>query len=250
MSKRDQETAKLIVEIKAIHSKSRYSCGSRKITQVLKRSRVINHKRVERICKQEGIRSKLTKKYKATTNSNHTPPVAENLLNREFYPTKPNEKLVSDITYVWTSEGWLYVAAIMDLYGQKIIGLAMSDRMTKDLVIQALNNACLRYGTSSGCIFHSDRGSQYCSSDYEKLLKKREFVCSMSRKGNCWNNAPMESFWGKMKYEWLIDYHFKTRDEAKSAVFEYVEIFYNRQRLHASNHYLTPEEYYLGRIAA
>ena len=160
MSKRDQETAKLIVEIRAIHSKSRYSSGSRKITRALKRTRLINHKRVERICKQEGIRSKLTKKYKATTNSNHTLPVAENLLNREFCAAKPNQKLVSDITYVWTTEGWLYVAAIMDLYGQKIIGLAMSDRMTKDLVIQALNNACRRYGTSSGCILHSDRGSQ------------------------------------------------------------------------------------------
>jgi len=160
MSKRDQEVTRLIIEIKAIHNKSRQSSGSRKITEVLKRTQVINHKRVERICKQEGIRSKLTKKYKATTNSNHTLPIAENLLNREFYSTKPNEKLVSDITYVWTSEGWLYVAAIMDLYGQKIVGLAMSDRMTKDLVIQALNNACGRYGTSPGCILHSDRGSQ------------------------------------------------------------------------------------------
>jgi len=250
MSNRDQETAKLIVEMKAIHSKSRYSSGSRKITEALKRTRLINHKRVERLCKQEGIRSKLTKKYKATTNSNHTLPVAENLLNRDFYPTKPNERLVSDITYVWTSEGWLYVAAIMDLYGQKIIGLAMSDRMTKDLVIEALNNAYRRYGTSPGCLLHSDRGAQYCSSDYQRLLKKRGFICSMSRKGNCWDNAPMESFWGKMKYEWLIDYQFKTRAEAKSAVFEYVEIFYNRQRLHASNRYLTPEEYYLGRITA
>ena len=200
--------------------------------------------------RQEGIKSKLSKKFKATTNSNHKLPVAENVLNRDFTATRPNEKLVSDITYVWTGEGWLYVAAIMDLYGQKIIGLSMSERMTKELVIDALNNACNRYGTTPGCILHSDRGSQYCSHDYQRLLKKRNFICSMSRKGNCWDNAPMESFWGKMKYEWLIDFQFKTRAEAKSAVFEYVEIFYNRQRLHASNDYHTPDEYYSRKLAA
>lgn len=250
ISQREKETAKLIVEIRAIHRKSRFSSGSRKITRALKRSRIINHKRVERICKQEGIRSKTAKKFKATTNSKHNLPVAENLLNRDFHAPKPNEKLVSDITYVWTNEGWLYVAAIMDLYGQKIVGLAMSERMTKELVIQALNNACSRYGTSPGCILHSDRGSQYCSNDYQQLLKKRGLICSMSRKGNCWDNAPMESFWGKMKYEWLNDDQFMTRAQAKSAVFEYVEIFYNRQRLHASNDYLTPDEYYFGKIAA
>lgn len=200
--------------------------------------------------RQEGIKSKLVKKFKATTNSNHKLPVAENVLNRNFKATRPNEKLVSDITYVWTGEGWLYVAAIMDLYGQKIIGLSMSERMTKELVIDALNNACNRYGTTPGCILHSDRGSQYCSYEYQRLMKKRNFICSMSRKGNCWDNAPMESFWGKMKYEWLIDFQFKTRAEAKSAVFEYVEIFYNRQRLHASNDYHTPDEYYLRKLSA
>ena len=194
--------------------------------------------------REEGIRSKLAKKFKATTNSKHDLPVAENLLNREFTASKPGEKMVSDITYVWTGEGWLYVAAIMDLYGQKIVGLSMSDRMNKELVVSALNNACRRYGKSPGGILHSDRGSQYCSKEYHKLLKKHELICSMSRKGNCWDNAPMEAFWGKMKYEWLHDYAFRTRADAKSAIFEYVEIYYNRRRLHASNGYLTPDEYY------
>lgn len=227
---------------------SKQSSGSRKITKMLSRTKNVNHKRVERIMKQEGLKSKVAKKFKATTNSKHNLPVAENILNREFTASKPMEKLVSDITYIWTGEGWLYVAAIMDLYGQKIVGLAMSDRMTKELVISALNSAYMRYGKAYGAILHSDRGSQYCSKEYQKLLEKRGFICSMSRRGNCWDNAPMEAFWGKMKYEWLNDYQFKTRADAKAAVFEYIEIFYNRRRLHASNSYLTPDEYYSGKF--
>jgi putative transposase len=176
-SKRELENQRLSLMIKALHRKSRQSSGSRKITKELKRKTFVNHKRVERIMRQEGLKSKLAKKFKATTNSNHKLPVAENLLNREFNATRPNEKLVSDITYVWTGEGWLYVAAIMDLYGQKIIGLSMSDRMTKELVIAALDNACNRYGTRPSCILHSDRGTQYCSNEYQRLLKKRNFIC-------------------------------------------------------------------------
>lgn len=191
-----------------------------------------------------GLKSKVAKKFKATTNSKHSLPVAKNILNRDFTVNKPNEKMVSDITYLWTDEGWLYIAGVMDLCGQKIVGLSMSERMTKDLVINALRSAYLRAGKPTGVLLHSDRGSQYCSKDYQKLIKKYGFVCSMSRKGNCWDNAPMEAFWGKMKYEWLVDKHFRTREEARAAVFEYVEIFYNRQRIHKSNGYLTPDEYY------
>ena len=194
--------------------------------------------------KEEGIRSKLAKKFKATTNSKHNLPVAENLLNRDFSATKPNQKMVSDITYLWTEEGWLYIAGVMDLCGQKMVGLSMGERMTKDLVIAAIESAYLRSGRVSSVLVHSDRGSQYCSGEYQKRLKKYGYICSMSRKGNCWDNAPMEAFWGKMKYEWLYEQRFKTRDEARAAVFEYVEIFHNRQRLHESNGYLTPEEYY------
>jgi putative transposase len=200
--------------------------------------------------KEAGIRFKVAKKYKATTNSNHNLPVAENILNRDFKAEKPNQKMVSDITYIWTEEGWLYVAGILDLCGQKVVGLAMSERMTKELVINALNSAYKRVGRPSGVIIHSDRGSQYCSHDYQQLLKQYGFICSMSRKGNCWDNAPMESFWGKMKYEWLYEQHFRTRDQARAAIFEYVEIFYNRKRLHQSNDYLTPEEYYNAALVA
>lgn len=167
ISQREKETAKLIVQIKAIHRKSRFSSDSRKITQALRRDQLVNHKRVERICKQENIRSKIAKKFKATTNSKHNLPVAENKLNRQFKAERPNQRLVSDITYVWTEEGWLYVAAIIDLYGQKVIGLAMSSRMTKELVIQTLKNTYKRYGRSPSCMLNSDRGSQYCSNEYK-----------------------------------------------------------------------------------
>lgn len=181
--------------------------GSAKITKILNKENqeVVNHKRIERIMKENGLKSKVARKFEATTNSNHSLPVAENIFNRDFIVDKPNEKMVSDITYLWTDEGWIYIAGIIDLCGQKIVGLSMSERMTKDLVINALNSAYLRAGKPNGVVLHSDRGSQYSSKDYQKLIKKYGFVCSMSRKGNCWDNAPMESFWGKLKYEWLAD---------------------------------------------
>ncbi len=244
-SPRSIENEALIIQIKDIHKKKRHTYGALKITAEIRHSgKLVNHKRIERLMKQEGIRSKVAKKYKATTNSKHNLPVAENILNRDFTASKPNQKMVSDITYLWTDEGWLYIAGVMDLYGQRMVGLSMGERMTKGLVIRALESAYLRAGQPRGVIIHSDRGSQYCSNDYQELLKKYGFICSLSRKGNCWDNAPMEAFWGKMKYEWLKEQHFRTRDEARAAVFEYVEIFYNRQRLHESNGYLTPEEFY------
>lgn len=250
-SARDEANDKLLDQIKNIHKETNEVYGRVKITKAIRQSgQCVKHKRVERLMKEAGIRSKVAKKYKATTNSNHNLPVAENILNRDFKAEKPNQKMVSDITYIWTEEGWLYVAGILDLCGQKVVGLAMSERMTKELVINALTSAYKRAGRPSGVIMHSDRGSQYCSHDYQQHLKQYGFICSMSRKGNCWDNAPMESFWGKMKYEWLYEQHFRTRDQARAAIFEYVEIFYNRKRLHQSNDYLTPEEYYNAALVA
>ena len=245
-SYRSKENKSLLGKITNIYNKSKKVFGSIKVTIMINKEskKPFNHKRIERIMSENGIRSRVAKKFKATTNSNHKLPVAENILNRDFSVDKPNEKMVSDITYLWTDEGWLYIAGIMDLCGQKIVGLSMSERMTKDLVINALDYAYQRVGRPIGVILHSDRGSQYCSTDYQLLIKKYGFTCSMSRKGNCWDNAPMESFWGKLKCEWLYGKHFKTRKEARAEVFEYVEIFYNRQRIHASNGYITPEEYY------
>jgi putative transposase len=240
-SNRSKENKILLEKIKAIHNKSDKVYGSMKIGKQLNSGNnpPVNHKRVERLMNENGLKSKVSKKFRATTNSNHKLPVAENILNRNFTESKPNEKMVSDITYLWTDEGWLYIAVVMDLCGQKIVGLSMNERMTKEPVINALNDAYQRAGKPAGVILHSDRGSQYCSYDYKNLINKYQFVCSMSRKGNCWDNAPMESFWGKMKCEWLYDKHFKTRQETRAAV-----IFYNRQRIHASNGYLTPEDFY------
>jgi len=243
---RDERHRVVKEKILNIYTESKGVYGSRKITRLLKRQHhiTINHKSVEKIMRETGIRSVTRSKHKATTNSKHNLPVSENLLARQFYAEHPGEKMVSDITYIHTDEGWLYLAAIMDLCGRKIVGTAMSDRMKKDLVIDALKDTVGRTGAVKGCVLHSDRGTQYCSTAYQNLLKAYGFKSSMSRKGNCWDNAPMESFWGKLKQEWLYLQHFKTREEAKAAVFEYIWVFYNRRRVHAANNYMTPEEYY------
>ena len=242
-SLRDMENRQMLEEIRRIHEEYRRVYGSRKMTQELNKrlDRPVNHKRVERIMKENSIRSKVTKKYKATTNSRHNLPVAPNILDRNFTAERPAQKMVSDITYIPTEEGFLYLAGVMDLCGQKIVGISMDSRMTKELVINALHDAINHSGNVKGCILHSDRGSQYCSNDYSRKAEEAGFTMSMSRKGNCWDNAPMESFWGKLKQEWLNEQHFKTREEAKSAVFEYIWIFYNRRRIHEANGYQTPD---------
>ena len=218
--------------------------GATKIAKELsKPGKPVGRRLVSSIMQENGWKSKVVKKYKATTNSKHNLPVAENVLNREFSAERPNEKWVSDITYVPTDEGWLYVAGIIDLFGREPVGLSMSNRMTKKLVIDALKQAKTRRGNPTGVLAHSDRGSQYCSHDYQKELKKDGFICSMSRKGNCWDNAPMESFWGKLKQEWLNDKRFRTREDAKRAVFWYIEVYYKNYRLHQSNGYQTPHDY-------
>ena len=216
--------------------------GAKKISKKLSTpEEPVGYRTVLDIMRENGWKSKVVKKYKATTNSKHNLPVAENLLNREFYVKMPNKKWVSDITYVPTDEGWLYVAGILDLYGRELIGWSMGERMTKELVINALNQAKGRRGNPKGVMAHSDRGSQYCSYDYQKELAKDGFICSMSRKGNCYDNSPMESFWGKLKQEWLNDKSFRTRKDAMSAVFWYIEVYYRNYRLHETNGYQTPK---------
>lgn len=247
-SLRDKSNNELLDIIKAIHEKSNKTYGSTRIVREISKKGInANHKRIERIMKENGIKGKARRKYKATTYSDHDMPVAENILNRNFMAEHPGQKMVSDITYIPTDEGWLYLACVMDLCGRKIVGVAMDSRMTKKLVIAALQDAINHTIDVSGCILHSDRGSQYCSKDYIEMAGKHCFTMSMSRQGNCWDNAPMESFWGTLKQEWLNEKHFRTRAEAKSAVFEYIWIFYNRQRIHSSNNYKTPEEYYAAR---
>ncbi|CAG7643631.1 IS3 family transposase ISCce3 [Paenibacillus allorhizosphaerae] len=193
--------------------------------------------------RKHGIRSKVVKKYKATMNSKHDLPVAENLIRQDFTTNKPNEKWLSDITYIPTAEGWLYLAGVMDLYGRKLVGWAMDSRMKTELIANALKQAIGRTGALAGLIVHSGRGVQYASKEYQQLLKKHGFVCRMSRKGNCYDNSPMESFWGKLKMERLNERNFKSRSEAKKAVYEYIELFYNRRRTHSSNGYVAPFQY-------
>jgi putative transposase len=183
------------------------------------------------------------KKYKATTNSKHYHPVSENRLNREFNVSKPNQAWVTDITYIPTNEGWLYLASVMDLYSRKIVGWAMDKTMTKELVIDALKMAYQRQKPGIGLVHHSDRGVQYASVEYQHLLKQYKMIGSMSRKGNCYDNACIESFHGILKRELVYQTRYKTRSEAKKSLFEYIEFFYNSRRIHSTLDYHTPNEY-------
>lgn len=198
---------------------------------------------VYRLMKKHGIKSKRKTKWKATTNSKHNMPVAPNLLKQYFYTELPNTVWVGDITYNWTAEGWLYTAIVKDLCTKDIVGYAMGDRINKELVIKAMKMAIKKEMPKAGLIFHSDRGSQYCSNDFKDLLKYNHIHQSMSRKGNPYDNACAENFFSCLKYECTNFYYFRNRDEAKLAIFEYIEVYYNRQRRHASLDWMTPYQY-------
>lgn len=243
----------LLVEIRALHAETKQRSGSRQIQQALKRlGKRVNHKRVARLMRHEGLVSSRfkRKRFKVTTNSNHSQPVAPNLLNREFAADRPNAKWVSDITYVPTQEGWLYLAVVLDLFSRRIIGWTMADRMTRHLVMDAFHRATQSRNltvdqTDTTLLFHSDRGVQYASEDFTDLIGTFDLTQSMSRRANCWDNAVAESFWANYKGECIPDHPlgFDTRAQAKSETFEYIEVFYNRQRLHSTLGYLTPVEF-------
>lgn len=240
LSKRAKKRKELLETITTIFESNYKIYGAPRITKALPEEQKACKGTVAKLMRENGIRSKTAKKFKATTNSNHSLPVVENILNREFKAARRNEKWVSDITYIWTDEGWLYLAGLLDLYDSSIVGWSMDIRMKTELVSSALKSAIRRTGPEKGLIVHSDRGVQYASKEYQNLLKKNGFICSMSRKGNCYDNAPMESFWGKLKTEWLYGKRFKTREQAKQAVFEYIELFHNRKRLHSAIGYIAP----------
>ena len=243
-SKRRKDNEILLDQIKEIHTKTKKRYGSPRITRELNKKGVVCGKnRVADLMRKNNIQAKAKKKFKATTNSKHNYPVAPNLLKQQFYAQRPNQIWVSDITYVWTSEGWLYVAAILDIWSRKIVGWAMSNRQTKELAIRALNQAIGRRPRETGIIHHSDRGSQYASNEYKKVLNKYSFRQSMSKKGDCYDNAIMETFFHTLKTELIYWEQYKTRAEARSSIFEYIEMFYNRERLHSSLGYNSPEEY-------
>jgi len=208
-----------------------------------------NRKTVADSLRRQGLRAKGARKFKATTNSKHNLPVAPNLLQQDFSAEVPNQKWVGDITYLWTDEGWLYLAVMLDLYSRKVVGWAMSERMTATLVCDALRMALWRRKMPTGVIVHSDRGSQYCSRDYQQLIATHKLQCSMSAKGNCYDNACAESFFHSLKVELIHGERFTTRDAMREAVFEYIEVDYNRTRRHSANGYLSPEAFEAKKVA-
>ena len=250
--KRSRENRKLAAQIKVIHmDKYKKAYGSPRIHEELKENGIpCSQNRVARVMKEEGIRAIVPRKYRATTNSKHKFPVAPNLLKQNFDVKEPNKVLVADITYIATSEGWLYLASVMDLGSRRIKGWAMSDRITQELTLNALNMAITNTPDTNGIIHHSDRGSQYACNEYRNQLNKNGLMCSMSRKGNCWDNAPMESFFHTLKTEWAYRFKYKTRKEAKASLFGYIEIFYNRQRRHSALQYMNPRQYEVFKMAA
>jgi transposase InsO family protein len=241
LSLRARENVVLSEKIKNIFDDEHSRAGAKRIAKRLKlEGTQAGRHRVARIMRLNGWRAKAAKKFKATTNSNHKLPVAPNLLQQNFSASKPDEKYVSDITYIWTEEGWLYLAVVMDLYSRMVVGWSMSERMTSKLVIDALQMAIWRRKMPRGVIIHSDRGSQYCSHDYQKILADNGFICSMSKKGDCYDNASMESWNHSLKVEAIHGEKFLTRADAKNHVFDYIDVYYNRKRLHSKLGYFSP----------
>jgi putative transposase len=240
-SRRSQEDERLKVAIKAAHKRTRESYSARRLQPELAADGfVAGRDRIARLRRELDIRCRQKRKFKATTNSNHNLPVAENVLEQTFAPSAPNEVWVADITYIPTVEGWLYLAGIKDVFTCELVGSAMGERMTQELVAQALFRAVQQKRPAPGLIHHSDRGSQYCSYNYQQILEQFSMKVSMSRRGNCYDNAPMESFWGTLKNELVHHCRYETRVEAKASIQEYIEIFYNRQRRHSRLGYLAP----------
>ena len=243
-SERSVDDDKLAVQIAAIHKASRGTYGSPRVHAELRAQGVaVSRKRVARLMTKMGLESPRKRRFKATTDSKHHLPVAENILDRKFEVDAPDVAWATDITYVWTDEGWLYLAAILDLFSRRVVGFAMSERIDRALVLQALRLATGRRVPDAGLMHHSDRGSQYASADYQQALGDLRVVCSMSRKGNCWDNAVAESFFATLKTELVYRRRFATRAEAREAIFDFIETFYNPRRRHSTLDYLSPMEF-------
>jgi transposase InsO family protein len=240
-----QRREKLLNEIKQVHAQSRGIYGSPRVFKELQdRGVKACENTVAKLMSQAAIRSKTVRKYvPTTTDSKHIHPVAENVLDRNFTAPTPNQKWVADITYIQTQEGWLYVAAVLDLCSRMVIGWSMAEHLKTELVEDALQMAFRRRNPSAGVLHHSDRGVQYACGDYQELLKAHGCTCSMSRRGNCYDNAAMESFWSTLKRELVYHEQYATREEARLSIFEYIEVFYNRVRRHSSLGYVSPEAF-------
>jgi transposase InsO family protein len=232
------------IEIKAAHQRTRQTYGPVRLQHDLQAHGVqIGICRIRRIRQKLGLCCKQKRRFKVTTHSHHRLPVAENILNRDFTVNQPNQVWVSDITYIPTEEGWLYLAGHKDLFTSEVVGYALGERLSRYLVSESLCQALAWKRPAQGLLQHSDRGSQYCAEDYQQILRQRGIRISMSRQGNCYDNAPMESFWGTLKQELTHHRHYATRREAIHEIREYIEVFYNRQRIQAKLDYMAPSVY-------
>lgn len=239
-----QRRQELLAEVRRLHQGPRQVYGSPRVHAELRaQGRRCSRNTVARVMKDAGIRAKSVRRFCRTTDSDHPHPVAENVVNRDFAPTAANQIWTADITSIPTREGWLYLAAVEDLYSRKIVGWSMSERIDSRLVVDALEMALQRELPEAGLVAHSDRGVQYASGHYQRLLETHGITCSMSRKGNCWDNAPMESFFATLKKELVHHEDYQTRAEACRSLFEYIEVFYNRLRRHSALGYRSPAEF-------
>lgn len=244
VSAREMANQELYKKIKAVYNENHGVYGSPRIYRALKKQGVAcSENRVARLMRLRSLQAKQTKRYKTATKRNKAQPVAPNLLQRDFVAQRPNQKWLTDITYIPTQEGWLYLAAVLDLFSRRIVGWAMSDRMTSDLTMDALKMAIRQRRPEISLIHHSDQGSQYTDGEYQQLLKDYGIQVSMNGVGSWYDNAPMESFIGSLKSEWVHHHTYRTRDEARTDIFYYIEAFYNRRRLHSALDYLSPEAY-------
>lgn len=241
---REAENRRLDEAIQRLYDLHKGRYGAPRLTVELRAEGwSVSRRRVAKRMQGLGLKAKAARKYKATTQSGHDLPVMPNRLEQDFTATAANQKWVSDITYVWTEEGWLYLAVVLDLYSRAVVGWAMAERMTRDLVIAALTMAIWRRRPGPGLIVHSDRGSQYASADYQALLERHGYLGSMSRKGDCYDNAAMESFFHSLKVEQVNDCRYRTREEARADIFEYIETYYNPIRRHSTLKYLSPRDF-------
>ena len=245
VSRRRQRREALAVQIRAVHADSRRRYGSPRVHEALaaQGARVCANT-VAKVMREQGLRAKSRPKYvPRTTDSAHDRPLAPNVLARQFTAEAPNRTWVGDITYIATDEGWLYLAAVLDLFSRRIVGWAMADHLRTDLVRDALTMALVGRRPEAGLLHHSDRGVQYASDEYQGLLARHRITVSMSGRGDCWDNAVMESFWATLKTELVHHEHYATQEEARQSIFEYIEVFYNRKRLHSSLGYVSPEAF-------
>ena len=244
-SPRQQEYKRLIPVVQEAHKISKQTYGARRIAAEVEAVGGVScgKTKAKTLMKLAKVSAKQKKKFKVTTNSKHSLPVAPNLLNRQFKVDEPDKVYVADLTYIWTQDGWYYLAVVIDIFSRQVIGWSLNSRMTKQLVMDALRMAYWRRKPGAGVLFHSDRGSQYCSTDFQKMLSSYKMISSMSRKGDCWDNSVAESFFGKLKTERVFFSNYRTRNEARQDIVDYIEMFYNSRRRHSYLGYVSPRQF-------